>query len=63
MMHIPAGVSQVLCNTAHGYLAAADVDTKVLGKGDSLEGSAMEVILGLYLYILVRVKASALYNA
>jgi len=27
---------------------AADVDTKVLGRGDSLEGSATEVILGLY---------------
>jgi len=27
---------------------AADVYTKVLGRGDSLQGSAMEVILGLY---------------
>jgi len=26
----------------------ADVDTKVLGRSDSLEGSAVEVILGLY---------------
>jgi len=27
---------------------AADVDAKVLGRSDSLEGSSMEVILGLY---------------
>ena len=27
---------------------AADVDTKVLGRSDSLKGSAMEIVLGLY---------------
>ena len=27
---------------------AADMDAKVLGRSDSLEGSAMEVVLGLY---------------
>ena len=27
---------------------AVDVDTKVLGRSDSLEGSAMEIVLGLY---------------